>query len=157
MKRLIIGAIAVALLAVTPAAAVIAKEQDHKVTICHVPPGNPANAHSITISKKALKAHLGDNDEGLHGGDSYGPCKPSSTPAPTPTATASTPSPTASPSPTPSPTPEPTTTPSPSPEPTSTPTPAPSASPSETPTCDLPEGCGRPTPEVTLPPTDTEG
>jgi len=29
-----------------------------KVQVCHVPPGNPANAHMITISLKALKAHV---------------------------------------------------------------------------------------------------
>jgi hypothetical protein len=33
-----------------------------KVTICHIPPGNPANAHNITISSSALKAHLGHGD-----------------------------------------------------------------------------------------------
>ena len=30
----------------------------HKVAICHVPPGNPANAHTIVISKNALETHL---------------------------------------------------------------------------------------------------
>lgn len=38
-----------------------------KVTICHIPPGNPDNAHSITISINALPAHLAH-------GDSEGPC-----------------------------------------------------------------------------------
>lgn len=44
-------------------------KKEHKVTICHVPPGNPANAHSITIDESALPAHLL-----LHGGDTLGPC-----------------------------------------------------------------------------------
>ena len=110
-----------------------------KVTICHVPPGNPDNAHTITISRNALKAHLGENGQGLHGGDYYGPCqtsKPSATPSSTPSST-------------------------PSPEPTAPPTASP------TPTCDLPEGCEPTptasidvplggTPKPTLPPTDTE-
>ena len=39
-----------------------------KVTICHIPPGNPANAHTITISEKALDAHLTNH------GDYLGPC-----------------------------------------------------------------------------------
>lgn len=39
-----------------------------KVTICHVPPGNPGNAHTITVSKNALDAHLAH-------GDYKGPCK----------------------------------------------------------------------------------
>ncbi|WP_440121703.1 hypothetical protein [Tenacibaculum sp. Ill] len=38
------------------------KGKDSKVTICHVPPGNPSNVHSITISRKALKAHLAHGD-----------------------------------------------------------------------------------------------
>lgn len=33
-----------------------------KVTICHIPPGNPANAHTITISANALPAHLAHGD-----------------------------------------------------------------------------------------------
>jgi hypothetical protein len=39
-----------------------------KVTICHIPPGNPENAHSITISINALPAHLAH-------GDSEGACE----------------------------------------------------------------------------------
>jgi len=33
-----------------------------KVDVCHVPPENPANAHTITISKDALGAHLEHGD-----------------------------------------------------------------------------------------------
>jgi len=33
-----------------------------KVVMCHVPPGNPANAHSITISPSAVPAHLAHGD-----------------------------------------------------------------------------------------------
>lgn len=33
-----------------------------KVTICHIPPGNEANAHDITISENALQAHLEHGD-----------------------------------------------------------------------------------------------
>jgi hypothetical protein len=40
-----------------------------KVTICHVPPGNPENAHTITISVNALKTHLDHHD------DYCGPCE----------------------------------------------------------------------------------
>ncbi len=32
------------------------------VTICHIPPGNPANMHTITISVNALPAHLAHGD-----------------------------------------------------------------------------------------------
>jgi hypothetical protein len=39
-----------------------------KVTICHIPPGNPANAHEISVSINALPAHLAH-------GDTIGPCQ----------------------------------------------------------------------------------
>ncbi|TDQ25481.1 MULTISPECIES: hypothetical protein [Tenacibaculum] len=38
------------------------KGKEPKVTICHVPPGNPSNVHSITISKNAVEAHLAHGD-----------------------------------------------------------------------------------------------
>jgi len=38
-----------------------------KVQVCHIPPGNPSNFHTITISESALPAHLGH-------GDLVGPC-----------------------------------------------------------------------------------
>jgi hypothetical protein len=33
-----------------------------KVAICHIPPGNPENAHIISVSPHALNAHLGHGD-----------------------------------------------------------------------------------------------
>ncbi len=39
----------------------------HKVTLCHIPPGNPANAHTITVGEPAVRAHLAH-------GDYLGPC-----------------------------------------------------------------------------------
>jgi hypothetical protein len=40
-----------------------------KITICHCPPGNPNNCHSITISVNAWAAHLEN-----HSGDHLGVC-----------------------------------------------------------------------------------
>ncbi len=40
---------------------------NQKVQVCHIPPGNPSNFHTITISQSALQAHLGH-------GDFAGPC-----------------------------------------------------------------------------------
>ncbi|MCH6586343.1 MAG: hypothetical protein IH792_04875, partial [Thaumarchaeota archaeon] len=41
-------------------------EDDHgkkdKVTICHIPPGNPGNAHTISVSGNAENAHLAHGD-----------------------------------------------------------------------------------------------
>lgn len=39
-----------------------------KVTICHIPPGNPDNAHTIRVSENAVDAHLDH-------GDTLGKCK----------------------------------------------------------------------------------
>jgi hypothetical protein len=33
-----------------------------KVTICHIPPGNPNNAHTITVGAPAVPAHLAHGD-----------------------------------------------------------------------------------------------
>jgi hypothetical protein len=59
-------AIAALMLAATPALAA----PQGKTTICHVPPGNPGNAHTITISDNAVDRHLAN-----HPGDRIGPCK----------------------------------------------------------------------------------
>ena len=37
--------------------------------MCHVPPGNPANAHEISVSPKAADRHLAN-----HAGDALGAC-----------------------------------------------------------------------------------
>jgi hypothetical protein len=42
---------------------------DHRVMICHIPPGNPGNAHSIVIALEAVPTHL------AHHGDYWGPCQ----------------------------------------------------------------------------------
>jgi hypothetical protein len=51
-----------------------------KTTICHVPPGNPANAHTLCIGNPAVSPHLHHHD------DYVGPCKAEipCTPPPTP-------------------------------------------------------------------------
>jgi hypothetical protein len=47
---------------------ILSCDEGEKVTICHIPPGNPANAHEITVSVNALPAHLAH-------GDTIGPCQ----------------------------------------------------------------------------------
>ena len=44
-----------------------------KVTICHIPPGNPENAHEITVGAPAVPAHLAH-------GDNVGSCTPPTPP-----------------------------------------------------------------------------
>lgn len=65
--RRILGAIAfIALVALPPAPAQGGGVE--KVTICHIPPGNPENAHTITVGAPAVEAHVM-----LHG-DTIGEC-----------------------------------------------------------------------------------
>jgi hypothetical protein len=45
-----------------------------KIAICHIPPGNPANVHTIVISVNALPAHLAH-------GDAIGDCNPCTDPS----------------------------------------------------------------------------
>jgi len=55
-----------------------------KTTICHIPPGNPANAHTICVGNAAVPAHVNNH------GDSIGACKtetPCPPPPPPPTGT----------------------------------------------------------------------
>lgn len=58
-----------------------------KMTVCHIPPGNPGNAHTITVGTAAVPAHLNH-------GDSLGACPTS---MPTATDTPPPPPPTATP------------------------------------------------------------
>ncbi len=43
-------------------------KDQNKVTICHIPPGNPENAHTITVGESAVLAHVAQH------GDTIGPC-----------------------------------------------------------------------------------
>jgi hypothetical protein len=45
-----------------------ADKTDKKTTICHIPPGNPANAHTICVGNAAVRAHLENH------GDTTGTC-----------------------------------------------------------------------------------
>jgi hypothetical protein len=38
------------------------RSRGSKVRICHVPPGNPDAAHTITVAPPALRAHLDHGD-----------------------------------------------------------------------------------------------
>ncbi|HEX3694067.1 MAG TPA: hypothetical protein VH374_01660 [Polyangia bacterium] len=40
-----------------------------KTTICHIPPGNPANEHTLCVGNPAVPAHIRNH------GDYVGPCK----------------------------------------------------------------------------------
>lgn len=46
-----------------------AQADSFKVTICHIPPGNPGNAHTIVVGVAAVPAHLAH-------GDTLGECGP---------------------------------------------------------------------------------
>ena len=44
-------------------------DRDGKITICHVPPGNPSNSKTLTVGESAWSAHSGH-------GDYRGACRP---------------------------------------------------------------------------------
>jgi hypothetical protein len=57
-------------------------DDPRKTTICHIPPGNPANAHTLCVGNAAVRAHLENH------GDTLGPCvsePPCEPPGSTPT------------------------------------------------------------------------
>ena len=119
-----------------------------RVTLCHCPPGNLNNCHTITVGAPAALTHFK-----LHEHDYLGACTESPTVSPTPVPTDS---PTESPTkkPTGSPTTNPTKSPSESPtgSPTGSPTTNPTKSPSESPTG---SPTGSPTKEPTKSPTES--
>jgi hypothetical protein len=47
-----------------------------KTTICHVPPGNPANAHTLCIGNAAVEAHLRNHPDYLGPCRQENPCPP---------------------------------------------------------------------------------
>jgi LPXTG-motif cell wall-anchored protein len=61
----------------------VAAGYEHKVTICHYPPGNPENRHTIEVDKSALEAHYAH-------GDYKGECQPGMPTDPTTTETTTT-------------------------------------------------------------------
>jgi hypothetical protein len=48
----------------------------NKVLVCHIPPGNPANAHTICVGKPAVDPHVANH------GDTLGACETEPTPPP---------------------------------------------------------------------------
>jgi hypothetical protein len=56
--------------------------ETHKTTICHIPPGNPANAHTLCIGNPAVPAHLDNHGDHLGACENERPCTP---PPPPPT------------------------------------------------------------------------
>jgi len=64
MRRALYLAVTAGLLGMLSAHAPVATAapDDHKVVICHVPPGNPENAHTIVVDYHAVPAHLEHGD-----------------------------------------------------------------------------------------------
>ena len=56
--------------AITLADGTKACENPKKVLVCHIPPGNPDNAHDICVGAPAVAAHQENH------GDTLGPCEP---------------------------------------------------------------------------------
>lgn len=52
----------VSVIGIQIAAFAYAPDNGDKITVCHIPPGNPENMHEIDISVNALNAHLAHGD-----------------------------------------------------------------------------------------------
>src|SRR5262245_4585787 len=50
--------------------------ETHKTTICHIPPGNPANAHTLCIGTPAVKHHLKNHNDYVGACKAEVPCPP---------------------------------------------------------------------------------
>ena len=61
MKRKLALAVLLVVLAIF-GVAVVSADSPGKVDICHIPPGNPENAHIINVSVHAVPAHLAHGD-----------------------------------------------------------------------------------------------
>jgi hypothetical protein len=61
--------------AVTQQAAFAQPTNPKKVTICHIPPGNPEERHTITVGAPSVAAHVREH------GDTIGVCQPVPTPS----------------------------------------------------------------------------
>lgn len=51
-------------------------DQTKKTTICHIPPGNPANAHTICVGNAAVPAHVQNHGDTIGECPSEPPCDP---------------------------------------------------------------------------------
>jgi hypothetical protein len=52
----------VSVIGIQIAAFAFTPDNGEKITVCHIPPGDPENMHEIEISAKALDAHLAHGD-----------------------------------------------------------------------------------------------
>jgi hypothetical protein len=57
-----LAAIALVIVLASLSAVASATVGNDKVSICHIPPGNPDNTHVITVSVHAVAAHLAHGD-----------------------------------------------------------------------------------------------
>jgi hypothetical protein len=68
MKKLLLTTLtAFVLTGVVGGSSLASAKQEHKTVVCHIPPGNPENAHEIVVDWSAVPAHLDH-------GDSLGTC-----------------------------------------------------------------------------------
>lgn len=62
IKRLLRNFLFAVLVSALAALAGAPAQAANKVQVCHIPPGNPENVHTITVSENALPAHLAHGD-----------------------------------------------------------------------------------------------
>lgn len=62
MKRLTIASACVAILMLMQSSVATAGQGQQKVAVCHVPPGNPAQARTLSLPEAGVRAHLDHGD-----------------------------------------------------------------------------------------------
>src|SRR5215831_11098400 len=53
-----------------------ASDNTKKTTICHIPPGNPSNAHTICVGNAAVPAHVTNHGDSIGACVNEPPCQP---------------------------------------------------------------------------------
>ena len=67
MKKLLFACLFCAAMFLAVSLSTVNAAPGDKVTVCHIPPGNPGNAHAIEVGESSVAAHLDH-------GDTLGPC-----------------------------------------------------------------------------------
>ncbi len=67
-KRFVLSVVGLGCVALLFAVVSVANSGAQKLELCHVPPGDPSDAHTITVGLRAAESHLANHDDNL------GPC-----------------------------------------------------------------------------------
>lgn len=64
-KRFVLSVVGLGCVALLFAVVSVANSGAQKLELCHVPPGDPSDAHTITVGLRAAESHLANHDDSL--------------------------------------------------------------------------------------------